>query len=581
MRQYADSFEVEANVQNWIGQSWSEVHSLPEDLSDESYLNTNDSAELVRFTLSKEETRAITRGIFGFDVECILISAITFALGRWQNSGVVYFDRLVHSRNVGPEGCDFSRIIGCLLGYAPTLMKIDTQASVGDILHNVSEQIKHVGDSGTSIDLFRYLGSQPSLVERLQALPRAEVLFNYRGHVDSVIERSNLFEKTREIAGLDHNPKGLRQYPISIVLDIIDDRLELRFVYSTNLHKRENIDALCAEYTNFLRLFINRPLLPHYAIPSVDTEKQLVTPTGVVGYRHPHYAASLSEFGTPRHLPRSDGWILERPIPGTTSTDAMGCYPLFDCGDWSQLSADLEELQKELVSLTLIPAPFAPYDRALLERCFDRVVHFKDHFVADLSRPVEEIVKRTHRKSARRALRNVVVRVCTRPEDHLDTWAELFSTLAEKHNIKGLRAFSKQAFAAQLNIPGMVMFEALADGATVGLDLWYVQGDVAYGHLAAFNAHGYKLSASYATKWFLMHYFADKVRWIDFGGVAGADSNGSDGLVKFKRGWSTGTKPVYLCGRIFQPDAYNDLVEAWQAGVTEYFPAYRKGEFTL
>ena len=319
--------------------------------------------------------------------------------------------------------------------------------------------------------------------------------------------------------------------------------------------------------------------LPHQVMPFVDTEKQLETPTAVVGYAHPRYAASLSEFGTPRHLPRSDGWILERPIPGTASSDAMGCYPMFDCGDWSQLPDDLEELQKELVSLTLVPAPFAPYDRALLERCFGRVVHFKDHFVADLSRPVEEIVKRTHRKSARRALRNVDVRVCTRPEDHLDTWADLFSTLAGRHNITGLRAFSKQAFAQQFNIPGMVMFEARADGATVGLDLWYVQDDVAYGHLAACSAHGYKLSASYATKWFLMHYFADKVRWIDFGGVAGVKSNGSDGLAKFKQGWSTGTKPVFLCGRIFQADAYNDLVEARQAGVTEYFPAYRDGEF--
>ena len=320
--------------------------------------------------------------------------------------------------------------------------------------------------------------------------------------------------------------------------------------------------------------------LPHQVMPFVDTEKQLETPTAVVGYAHPRYAASLSEFGTPRHLPRSDGWILERPILGTASSDAMGCYPLFDCREWSQLPADLEELQKELVSLTLVPAPFAPYDRALLERCFGRVVHFKDHFVADLSRPVEEIVKRTHRKSARRALRNVDVRVCTRPEDHLDTWADLFSTLAGRHNITGLRAFSKQAFAEQFNIPGMVLFEARADGTTVGLDLWYVQDDVAYGHLAACNAHGYKLSASYATKWFLMHYFADKVRWIDFGGVAGADSNGSHGLAKFKQGWSTGTKPVYLCGRIFQPDVYNDLVEARQAGATEYFPAYSTGEFS-
>ena len=273
MRQYADSLEVEVDVQKWIGQSWSEVRSLPKDLSDESDLNTNRSAQLVRFTLSEEETGALTRsGAFGLDVERILISAIAVALGRWQDSRVVYFDRLVHGRNVGPAEFDFSRTIGCVLGYAPTLLKIDTRASVGDILFGVSEQMEQVGDSGTSIDLCRYWGSQPALVKRLEELPRAEVLFNYRGNVDSVIERSSLFDKTREIAGLDHNPEGLRQYPISVVSDIIDGRLELRFVYSTNMHKRESIEALCAEFTNFLRLVVNKPLLPHHAMPSVDTE---------------------------------------------------------------------------------------------------------------------------------------------------------------------------------------------------------------------------------------------------------------------------------------------------------------------
>ena len=257
----------------WVRKSWSEVGCRTKALRNGSDLDSDRSAQRVRFRLSEEETGALTRsGAFGLDVERILISAIAVALGRWQDSRVVYFDRLVHGRNVGPAEFDFSRTIGCVLGYAPTLLKIDTRASVGDILFGVSEQMEQVGDSGTSIDLCRYWGSQPALVKRLEELPRAEVLFNYRGNVDSVIERSSLFDKTREIAGLDHNPEGLRQYPISVVSDIIDGRLELRFVYSTNMHKRESIEALCAEFTNFLRLVVNKPLLPHHAMPSVDTE---------------------------------------------------------------------------------------------------------------------------------------------------------------------------------------------------------------------------------------------------------------------------------------------------------------------
>src|SRR5690349_8434686 len=71
----------------------------------------------------------------------------------------------------------------------------------------------------------------------------------------------------------------------------------------------------------------------------------------MTGYLHPAYAESLSEFGRPRLLPRSRGWILERPIPACPYFDAMGCYPLFTCHDWSELPGDLVDLGSELVSL--------------------------------------------------------------------------------------------------------------------------------------------------------------------------------------------------------------------------------------
>ena len=71
---------------------------------------------------------------------------------------------------------------------------------------------------------------------------------------------------------------------------------------------------------------------------------QLMRCTGntlLTGYRHPLYAASLAEFGEPRELPSSGGWLLERTVPQFPDRDAMGCYPIFAASDWSGLSKDL------------------------------------------------------------------------------------------------------------------------------------------------------------------------------------------------------------------------------------------------
>jgi hypothetical protein len=301
----------------------------------------------------------------------------------------------------------------------------------------------------------------------------------------------------------------------------------------------------------------------------------------VIGYIHPGYAESLAEFGTPRELPRCGGWVLERQIPGFPDHDAMGCYPLFCCQDWTQLSADLEEIGEDLVSLALVTDPFGSYTPTYLQQCFtDTVIPYKEHFVVDLSQqPIDTIVSKSHRSAVRRAMGKVDVEWCPDPTLFLDEWVELFAVLIERHNITGIRAFSRAAFAKQLSLPGMVMFRAVSQGITVGLDLWYVHREVAYGHLVAISPLGYKLRASYALKWYLLHYFVNKVRWVDFGGGAGTTNDGTDGLSQFKRGWSTGTRTAYFCGRIFDHRKYAEIVKAKGVKATDYFPAYRKGEF--
>lgn len=300
------------------------------------------------------------------------------------------------------------------------------------------------------------------------------------------------------------------------------------------------------------------------------------TPTG---YLHPEYAESLREFGEPRALPACGGWVLERPIPGSTAVDASGCYPFFACRDWSRLPEDLDQAGRTWVTLSFVADPFGAFDPAELRRGLDLVVPFKERYVVDLSRPASEIGSEHHRRYAERALRKVRVDVCPDPAAHLQEWVELYAHLIRKHEIRGIRAFSPRAFERQLRIPGLVMFRAVCEGQTAGLDLWYVQGDVAYGHLVACSPLGYAARASYALKWTLIRYFAGKARWIDLGGGAGAAGSGDDGLSQFKKGWATGTRTTWFCGRIFDRDRYAALAGTRELPAGGYFPAYRKGEF--
>jgi hypothetical protein len=298
------------------------------------------------------------------------------------------------------------------------------------------------------------------------------------------------------------------------------------------------------------------------------------------GYLHQRYAESLSEFGTPLALHQCGGWLLSRQIPQTDSRDAMGCYPLFACEHWSQLKADLDQVADDLISVSLVTDPFGDFDTDYLRECFPDVVKpFKQHFVIDLERPLESFVHPHHLRNARKALQRVEVEPCLEPLEFLDDWVSLYQTLIERHDITGMTAFSRNSFAGQLSVPGITAFRAVENGVTAGMLLWYEQGDRAYYHLGAYSERGYEAGASFALfDYALRHFCLRQFKWLNLGAGAGSNNTNS-GLTRFKQGWSNNVRTAYFCGRIFSRHKYQQLVERTNTSATEYFPAYRLGEF--
>ena len=295
------------------------------------------------------------------------------------------------------------------------------------------------------------------------------------------------------------------------------------------------------------------------------------------GYLHQAYAASFADIATPRELPACGAWILERHIAGSDLRDGMGCYPLFCCRDWTRLSHDVSALAGQLVSFTLVTDPFGEFRLDDLQRVFDVVRPYKRHYVTDLVNETSVPVTRRHKRNTASAVRAVTLARVDEPTSLIDRWVELYGQLVERHRLTGLHAFSRQCLERQLSVPGLRMFSATVEGCVVGLHLWYVNGDVAYGHLGATSRLGYDLMASYALYAFAVEQLRPEVRWLALGSSPGDSDDNASGLGRFKQGWATETRQAYLCGKVLQPDAYSRLASDAQAE-TSYFPAYRCGE---
>jgi len=333
-----------------------------------------------------------------------------------------------------------------------------------------------------------------------------------------------------------------------------------------------------------LQIFYSQNSCPSLANP--NHSNQLVVQhgekTGLLfdaeqtGYRHPDYARSLSQWGEPLKLRNSKGWLLKKKIPNSKLHDLSGCYPIFSCSNWDGLIHDLNEIGKEFVTISLVLDPFGKYHIEKLQKYFtDTMFPFKKHYVVDLSLPVEAYISQHHLRNSKKALKTVQVKECKPACAYLEDWLRLYQTLIQKHKISGIQAFSRQSFAIQLQVPGIVAFRACHGDTTLGMLLWYIQGDVAYYHLGAFSPEGYKLRASFALFMNSILFFQNKgLRWLNLGGVAGYSNNETSGLARFKRGWSTGTKSSYFCGRVLNPRLYQRLCSGTDNS-HKFFPLYR------
>ena len=299
-----------------------------------------------------------------------------------------------------------------------------------------------------------------------------------------------------------------------------------------------------------------------------------------LGYRHPEYALSLAEFGRPRALPLSGGWVLERPIAHARQRDAMGLYPLFHCRDWDALPDDLAGLRRDgLVSLVMVTDPLLDDRQRGAFRHFDLARRFKTHYLSELDAPPERIASRHHRYYARKAARNLEVDVPAAPLAHLDEWCGLYAALVARHGIGDLRAFSREGFRRVLSMPGVILYRALEHGRTVGAQIVLLQGEVAFAHLAAFTDEGYRQGASYLLDWAALEHLRGRAARINWGGGTGLEADDASGLAGYKQGWATARADAYLLGAVLDRDAYESLSGTGEQPDSAYFPSYRAGEF--
>ncbi|HYO11587.1 MAG TPA: amino acid adenylation domain-containing protein, partial [Thermoanaerobaculia bacterium] len=218
--------------------------------------NLEASSRVVSVSFSAEETQALLRELpeqHRLRVPDLLVTALAETLAGWTGGRSLLMDMESHGREEIGGGLDLSRTVGWCTSIFPVRLDLPHRRGPGETLAIVKEELRSVPRQGIGYGLMRYLADDEEILRRLEALPHAEVVFNYLGRFDAVVAERSLFSAAAEPYGPIRSGRARRHHVLEVYGRIVDGLLHIDFEYSENLHRRATIEGLTRRFAESLR----------------------------------------------------------------------------------------------------------------------------------------------------------------------------------------------------------------------------------------------------------------------------------------------------------------------------------------
>jgi len=192
---------------------------------------------------------------YSTEINDILLSCLVLTIGGWSNYQEVVIGLEGHGREDISEGIDLSRSVGWFTNLYPVLLRLPSNSDLGKVIKEVKEQLRNIPDKGIGYGALRYLHPNKLVNSRL-AKVKWDLVFNYLGQLDNVIDKDSLFNLSFEDKGKEVDSYTMFENKLMINTAVIDGRLNLDWSYSSSEYDKQTIEALAHEYVSNLRKMI-------------------------------------------------------------------------------------------------------------------------------------------------------------------------------------------------------------------------------------------------------------------------------------------------------------------------------------
>ncbi|MGH3749810.1 MAG: condensation domain-containing protein, partial [Micromonosporaceae bacterium] len=194
------------------------------------------------------------------DIQAVILTAVSQALGRWTRAAHVQLDVERHGREDLTPELDLTRTVGWFSDYHPAVLPTPARASAAEQLAAVAKTLDATPHRGAGYVPLRF-GAEPgsdlpedasAALKALHDAPASEVTVNYLGQLDLVTPDAPA-TVLMDTPGQIRAGSGARPYLIEVTAGVLDGRLWMVWQHTDGIHEQATIERLATDAAATLR----------------------------------------------------------------------------------------------------------------------------------------------------------------------------------------------------------------------------------------------------------------------------------------------------------------------------------------
>jgi len=119
----------------------------------------------------------------------------------------------------------------------------------------VKNQLAAIPRNGIDYGVLKYLAPESEAGGKIAAIPQPRIAFNYLGQFSQSVQDVR-FRVADEETGSERDPGALRSHKLFVSGKIVDEKLQMSFIFSENLHNQKTIESFADNYLKNLHAVI-------------------------------------------------------------------------------------------------------------------------------------------------------------------------------------------------------------------------------------------------------------------------------------------------------------------------------------